>query len=262
MVGLLLKLFLLPSLANNMSSWQKASQWYIKEVGLSGHYYHQHTILPNLLKLITPTDSVLDLACGQGVLSRHLKSNIYQGVDISPSLIKYAKEHAVSSNHRFAVGDVTKKLPINKTDFDIVAVILALQNIEKPELVIANAASHLKTGGQLIVVLNHPCFRIPRQSSWEIDEKNKLQYRRINRYLSPLKVPIETHPGQGSHSSLTWSFHHSLSDYSRFLNELGFVIIQLEEWVSDKESTGKVAKMENLSRTEFPLFLTILARKT
>jgi hypothetical protein len=69
-------------------------------------------------------------------------------------------------------------------------------------------------------------------------------------------------PSQQERSETTWSFHHPLSYYSKCLYENGFVILKIEEWISDKKSEGKRAAMENQSRKEIPLFLTILAKKT
>ena len=136
----------------------------------------------------------------------------------------------------------------------------ALQNMEFPDKVFANIGRNLASSGKLLLVLNHPSFRIPRQSSWGIDEVNKLQYRRINRYLSFLKIPININPAN-KNSSLTWSFHYPLSSYSEALLKNGFMIEKIEEWSSDKESQGKSAKMENRGRSEIPLFMAILARK-
>jgi len=45
------------------------------------------------------------------------------------------------------------------------------------------------------------------------------------------------------------------------LKEAGFVIEMLDEWCSDKQSTGSKAKMENRSRDEIPMFLAIVAKK-
>ena len=136
-----------------------------------------------------------------------------------------------------------------------------MQNIEVARNVIQNAANYLKKGGQLVIVLNHPCFRIPRQSGWRIDEKSKQQQRFVNRYLSALKIPIDMNPGQqAKDQKVTWSFHHSLQDYSQMLEEAGFLIKKIEEWASDKESVGKAAKMENRARAEIPLFMAILAQ--
>ena len=252
---------------NSPTSWQKVGKWYNESVGEGGHYYHQSIIIPNVLKLLNFSDnkpsSLLDIACGQGVLSRHLPSHVsYTGVDAAHQLIEEAKKYNHKENHRFVHADATQKLPIKNTIFSHACIVLALQNIEKPEAVFQNVNALLELGGPLILVINHPCFRIPRQSSWKVDEEQKIQYRRIDRYMSSMKIPIQTHPGKGKNSPETWSFHHPLSSYSRWLKEAGFTIELIEEWCSDKVSEGGAAKMENRSRQEIPLFMGIVARKT
>jgi hypothetical protein len=112
-----------------------------------------------------------------------------------------------------------------------------------------------------VIVLNHPCFRIPRQSSWKVDLENNTQFRRIDRYMSPMKIPIQAHPSKGASSASTLSFHYPLSAYIQWLNACGFVLESMEEWCSDKTSIGKNAKMENRCREEFPLFLALKAKK-
>jgi len=245
------------------SSWQKVSKWYNKTVGDEGHYYHQHIIMPNLKRIfkLKENESLLDLACGQGVLERNLDKNIeYMGIDLANNLIREANEKKINLNHKFLVADVSKDLPINKIDFDAGAIVLALQNIKKPFGVIRNFAKHLKRNGQLVIVLNHPMFRIPRHSSWGEDLNDKIQYRRIDDYMTPQEIPIVAHPGK-KESENTWSFHYPLSAYSEMLFDNGFWIENIEEWISDKKSTGSKAKMEDKARKEFPLFMTIIARK-
>lgn len=246
------------------TGWENVDQWYDQIVGSEGHYYHRHIVLPKLLKLLDlshfPDASLLDLACGQGILARHIPQGLYyQGVDLSPSLIQAAKKTGKKDQH-FQIGDICKQLPIEKKDFSHAAIVLALQNLAYPENALKVAADHLKAGGLLAIVLNHPCFRIPRQSSWGVDESKKIQYRRLDRYLTPLTIPIQMNPGK-KESQSTLSFHHSMGDISRFLANAGFVTLIMEEWISDKQSSGKKAKMENRARTEFPLFLTFLAQK-
>ncbi len=246
------------------TSWEKVGSWYHGIVGNEGHYYHQTLILPGVLRLLNLTEksngSLLDIACGQGVLARQLPPHVnYSGIDVSPTLIKSGKQASINKSHEFTVGDVSKPLSLSKQDYEYATIILALQNIENGEKVIENARRHLKSEGRLLIVLNHPCFRIPRQSSWEIDEDKKIQFRRIDRYLSSLKIPIQMHPGKGDQSPSTYSFHHPLSTYTEWLNNAGFRIIKIEEWSSDKVSSGKNAKMENRSREEIPLFMAILA---
>ncbi len=240
--------------------------WYNKIVGNEGHYYHEHVVIPGVLRLLNlkNTDTLVDLACGQGILSRkipHIQK--YLGLDLAKELIKDAKYKNRQANYEFLVCDLSKLLRERAEKFDKATIILALQNIEQADNVIKNAATYLKKDGQLLIVLNHPCFRIPRQSGWSVDEKNKQQQRYVNRYLSELKIPIDMSPGaknQEQNKKVTWSFHHSLQDYSQMLNEAGFMIEKIEEWSSDKESMGRAAKMENRARAEIPLFMAILAK--
>ena len=246
------------------TSWEKSSKWYKKIVGDEGHYFHQAIIFPKIKKMIdfAKVKSVLDLACGNGVFERQIDGKIiYLGVDISKSFIDEAKIKRKSLNHEFLIGDVSKNLPIKKTDFDLVTIILALQNIKDVEEVVKNANKYLKQNGKFLMVLNHPIFRIPRQSSWGVDEKSKTQYRRVDRYMNSLEIPITTNPGKFQKSEVTWSFHNPLSKYSEILFDNGFLIEKIEEWVSDKKSTGPMAKMEDRAREEIPMFMTILATK-
>ncbi len=250
------------------SSWEGSHKWYNKIVSEEGHYYHQQVILPALLKLIDSkkTKSLLDLGCGQGVLARALPQDIeYTGIDLSSSLIKSAKTLSKKKKQKqeFLVGDITQKLPVKKNDFDTAVLLLSLQNIEDGEIAIKNASAHLKNQGHLIIVLNHPSFRIPKQSSWHFEDKNHktTMSRLIQGYLSPLKIPIQTAPSQGQKSALTYSYHHPLSTYSVWLKKHHFYIEEMQELISDKTSTGGRAKAENKGRKEIPLFLVISAIK-
>lgn len=245
------------------TSWQKVAPWYSKLVGTEGHYFHRNVVLPGLLRLLDlrKDSTLLDLGCGQGVVSRVIPEiSKYVGVDKAAALVESAKRTNKIASYDFVVGDVTKPLRTEQQDFSHCCVVLALQNMEHPEGVFTNAARLLAQGGVLVVVLNHPMFRIPRQTGWGVDEKSKQQYRWITRYLSALRIPITMHPGKKD-SQTTWSFHRPLQEYVKMLTQAGFVITGLEEWVSDKESEGKAAKMENRARSEFPLFLTLQARK-
>ncbi len=244
------------------TSWNKSGKWYNKIVGDKGHYYHQSVVLPRVLRLLglDSHSRLLDIGCGQGILARSIDQNIpYVGIDLAKSLIDSAKSKDRNTKHTFVFADATKRMSISEKDFTHAVAMLSLQNMEFPQNAIRNASEHLVQNGKFVIVLNHPSFRIPRQSGWGMGE-NKLQYRYENLYLSPLKIPITMHPGEKS-SEVTWSFHYPLSFYTKALKDNSFVIEDLEEWVSEKESLGKAAKMENRARSEFPLFLTIIAKK-
>jgi ubiquinone/menaquinone biosynthesis C-methylase UbiE len=254
-------------------SWQKVAPWYnrITNEG-QGHYYHQHVVIPGVLRLLElniksqiSNIKLLDLACGNGVLAKAIPNNVeYLGIDNAPSLINEAKRTDHNPKHKYLVADITKPLIPLEAKGSLTGthatIILALQNIPNPSKVFQNASFHLLTRGPLVIVLNHPAFRIPRQSSWGIDESRKIQYRRVDKYMSPMDIPINMNPSDRN-SQVTMSYHFPLSDYSKMLKDAGFVIDLIEEWTSDKESEGRAARMENRSRSEIPLFLAIRAIK-
>ena len=247
------------------TSWDKVAQWYDQLVGDGGSEYHREVIFPHLLKIlnIQKGDHVLDLACGQGVFCRILEKleAIPTGVDISEKLIRSARERSKSSI-RYEIRPAHALAGFADESFDVVISILAIQNIDPLEKVLQEVTRVTKKKGQLFLVLNHPCFRIPRQSHWGFDEKNKTQYRRLDQYLTPLKIPIQMHPGDNP-ELITWSFHRPLSFYVQILRESGWAVTHLEEWVSHKKSEpGPKAKAEDKARDEIPLFLALGAVKT
>lgn len=248
------------------TSWQASSRQYDDSVGEAGHFYHQTVVIPGVLKMLRLGDTecvkLLDLACGQGVLSRTLPVTVeYWGVDLSEDLIASARKQDVRPTRRFIHGDACGPLPFDDGDFTHAACVLALQNVDKPEALIATAAAHLAPGGRLVLAMNHPCFRIPKQSSWGEDMRARIRFRRMDRYLSRQRIGIKMNPSLGDASPETWSFHAPLSDIFGWFRQAGLYVEGLEEWVSNKKSAGPASVMENRARAEFPLFLAISAIK-
>lgn len=244
------------------TSWQSSAKWYGRITKDKGHYYHEHVVIPKTLDLLSLSQdsNLLDLGCGSGVLGRQVMRSVkYTGVDISEELIRVAKKEDKNTSHKYLNLDVTSLQTFYEA-FSHVSMILSFQNMRSPQGAIKNAYKHLEENGILLLVLNHPMFRIPRQSSWEIDPRKKTQYRRIDKYLSKMEIPINTNPSDRN-SPITLSFHYPLWLISKMLKVDGFVIELIEEWSSDKESIGRAAKMENRARDEFPLFMAIKARK-
>ena len=257
------------------TSWENSAKPYHELVGNKGSYYHQHIIFPRALALLNLTgySSLLELGCGQGVFSRVIPENItYFGLDKSPTLIALAKSmqkkkplvaNVVAPQDEkkpyFKIQDVSVPFKLAKTNFTHAVIILALQNMPSFETAIANASAHLKPGGKLLIVLNHPSFRIPKHSSWVMEPYT--QSRRIHRYMEQFSIPIDMTPGSQDQATMTWSFHAPLSAYSAVFYKHNLLIEKIEEWVSDKTSVGKNADRENKARAEFPLFMGILLVK-
>lgn len=245
------------------TSWGGVADWY--DDLLSGaETYQQTVILPNLLRLVapTPTDKILDLACGNGFFSRAWAASGAEvvGVDLSPELIKLAQSRTGPEQKlRFLVAPA-EKLPWPDRSVDKLTCVLALQNIAGVKEALLEVARVLRPGGKFFLVLNHPGFRIPQYSAWGWDESAKVEYRRLDQYLSESQTAIQMHPGADP-TATTISFHRPLQYYFKLLGKAGFGVTRLEEWISNRASQpGPRAAAENKARQEFPLFLCLEAR--
>ena len=86
------------------------------------------------------------------------------GVDASPKLIAAAEARSVG-DERYIVGDARDLAGSlgDQPPFDAAAVVLALQDLDPIEPVLAGLATHVRPGGTLVVVVTHPCFRATGQ---------------------------------------------------------------------------------------------------
>jgi hypothetical protein len=100
--------------------------------------------------------------------------------------------------------------------------------------------------------MTHPCFRIPRQSGWGFDQKRSLYYRRVDRYLSALAVPMKTYQGH-----TTRCYHRPLQTYIEGLLQSGFSI---DAWQELADTRHKPNGQGNVNE-DIPLFLAVRARK-
>lgn len=247
---------------NSNTSWGKVADWYHSLLEENKDSYQRALILPNLLRLlqIKKGDLILDIACGNGFFTREFyKAGAkVTGVDVSKELIALAKKNSIEIDY---VVSAAEKLPFKDKSFNKAVSILAIQNIEMANEALKEAGRILKSDGSLFLVLNHPAFRIPKASSWEWNEKEKTQYRKIDSYLSEAKHKIQMHPGDKP-SEYTITFHRPLQFYFKALQKAGFAVTRLEEWESHKKSEpGSRAKEENRIRKEIPMFLMLEARK-
>jgi len=249
------------------SSWQAGRDWYDEIVGNEGHYDHQQVILPRLLPLLQlPSQadfSLADLGCGQGILERSLPESIaYWGLDLSSGLIERARDRAAHPERcHFVHGDASQPSPLPASSFDRVVVLLALQNMPSPGGCLQQIARLLKPDGFAVIVLNHPAFRIPTQSDWFTHPHKNVRSRTIDRYMSPLKIPMKLHPSQGENSPIAWSFHLPLSRWTDLAAQAGLGIVRIEEWCSNRKSEGPLASVEDRARQEIPLFAALVLRR-
>lgn len=249
--------------AGTQTGWGNVATWY------DGHLkdddtYHAKVVVPNLTRIVAlkPGESLLELGCGQGyVLENFLQySNNLTGVDIGAELIDIAKKRNAKIDYLVASADDASILK-GKT-YDAIIIVLALQNMKNLSAVVENLSRLLKKGGRVVLVINHPAFRIPQHSDWLYDDKKGVQSRKVDRYMSETEISIDMTPGKKTNKEMTVSFHRPLQVYSKAFAKQGFAITRIEEWISHKESQkGPRSEMENAARKEFPMFMCLEVRK-
>ena len=259
--------------ASRDTSWNAVANWYDELLEDRANDHYAQTILPGTLRLLDPRPNthILDVACGQGILCRRLASmgvDCY-GVDSAPKLVQAARERSAEfgTRTRYEVADARElhKLKLPAASFDAVACIMALSNIDPLDPLMTGVASLLKPGGVFVWVITHPAFRAVGQTHWGWDDQAKVQYRRVDGYLSNAQRPIQMHPGKAARQerggeTTTWTFHRPLQTYIGAMARAGLFVSGLEEWISNRGSdSGPRAGEENRARREIPLFMGVRA---
>lgn len=241
------------------SGWEPVADWYDGWVGADGSHHHRKLAIPAVLQLLELQrgEQILDVGCGQGVLAPHITSSgaRYTGVDISPKMIAIARRR---HRGRFLRGDARhlhRVSALRPGSFDAAVFLLSIEDMNPLESVIQSAAWALRDGGRIVVLMRHPCFRVPRQSGWGYDADRKLNYRRVDSYLTPLSVPMK--PYEQSETGVTISFHRPLHHYINTLAMYGYMVDYLDEIVTHQPGSGQ---HERRADEEFPLFMALRAR--
>ena len=251
---------------NVWTSWESVADWYTAWVGEEGGRHHRTLTIPALIALLKPqpAEEILDVGSGPGVLAPHIvqAGAHYTGVDASRSMLRFArKQHGRYGRFLQAdaarLGSVTQLRPAS---FDAAVFLLSIQDMDPLPSVLESVAWALRGGGRVVMVMTHPCFRVPRLSGWGWDEGRRLQYRRVDRYLTPLRVPVETVGNR--ETAATSRFHRPLHEYINGLAACGFVVDAMHEIATDRGGRpGSRASAEDFATREIPLFLGLRGRK-
>ncbi|MES2995472.1 MAG: class I SAM-dependent methyltransferase [Verrucomicrobiota bacterium] len=247
------------------TAWDPVAAWYDKLVGETGMDYHRHVILPAAMEMLAvgPGAAVIDVCCGQGVLAGLLLDagvGRYTGIDASKRLIQSARARFPAEQRAsFLIADACLPGPWADGSHDAAACLMAVHDVADAPGLFRNIAASLRPGGHVVIVMMHPCFRIPRQSHWGWDNDQKIQYRRLDSYMEPLEIPIITHPGKNAEPGTTF-FHRPLADVISGLGNAGLGIVACRELCSHRRSqSGPFSKAEHRAAQEFPLFLALKA---
>ena len=104
-----------------------------------------------IIEKIKPTDTVLEIGCGPGVLANMLNVKKYVGVDPLDSMINIAKLSVQKPNVEFMKG-YAEKLPFENEKFDAVVCSFSFRDFINKDKALKEIYRVLKRGGKLIIL--------------------------------------------------------------------------------------------------------------
>jgi ubiquinone/menaquinone biosynthesis C-methylase UbiE len=135
--------------------WDRIAGHYDEKVMQTYSEAYRLTI-EQILAEANPTDKVLEIACGTGIIALGIAPHVASvtGVDLSPEMIAKAEEKSGAAevdNLDFRVADAYG-LPFEDQSFDLVLLTNMLYLVAEPDAVIREAKRCLKPGGLLVSV--------------------------------------------------------------------------------------------------------------
>jgi SAM-dependent methyltransferase len=196
-----------------------------------------------------PGKGTLDIGCGEGRVSRDLAARGHEvtGVDLSPTLARYAREAGPGSVY---VSADAAALPFPDAAFDLAVAYNSIQNALDLDATVREAARVLIPGGRLCICMTHPMADAGRFESHDPDALFVVDAP----YLE-LRWLDETEERDG----LTMRFAgpaHPLQDYAGALEQAALLMEVIRE-----PSMTSPAKAQDVRWERIPMFMFLRAVK-
>jgi SAM-dependent methyltransferase len=214
---------------------------------------HESVNRPVLLEVLPPPGRrTLDLACGEGRLSRLLRSlgHTVVGVDASPTMVRLAATHDDATPALLADGTA---LPFGEEAFDLVVAYMCLHDFDYMPRAVSEIARVLERAGRLCLAIPHP---INSAGSFQA-KAPEAPFVITGSYMAA--TPIRDVAERDGVRLRFHSEHRPLEAYSRALENAGLLI----EAVREVTPTDQVVEQEPAQGRwqRIPLFLHLRALK-
>ena len=214
---------------------------------------HERTNLPVLLEMLPPPGArTLDLACGEGRLSRLLKSRQHRvvGIDAAPTMVRFAANHPGAAP--VVLGDATE-LPFADDAFDLVVAYMCLHDIDDMPQTLREVARVLAPEGRAYVAIPHP---LNTTGSFE-NRDAQSPFIIPGSYMDP--APLRMVADRDGVRLTFHSEHRPLETYFHALADAGL----LTETIREVRSSDQVVAQHPSDRRwqRIPLFLHLRALK-
>ena len=233
------------------ASWDEVAYDYHKTVGETGDSYHRTYVNPVLFEILGDVKglSILDLACGQGYLSRILarKGANVVGVDLSEKMLEIAQasENSEPLGVKYILGSSADMSAIADASMNHVVSTFGFHDIKEMESTMEECGRVLKEGGKLVFAIPHPLTYARRSE----DEEG--YFLKMRHYMLAKEIP---HPKYRDTEVV--AYHRPLCFYLEKAFSVGLLMIAFRE-ITTELSRGRPIEDEKLLayRREIPGFL-------
>ena len=155
-------------------TWDSIADWYAALVrGGSAMHEFSRDILLSVLPPTLPGGHVLDVGCGEGILSRAIAVRGVTVVGLDPTLRLIAHAQAAEQAHptgaTYRRDDGQTLSTVDSESMDWVTAALSLNNIPDLHTAIGSIKRVLKVEGKFAFTVPHPCFDAPSAGSVIVD---------------------------------------------------------------------------------------------
>ncbi len=237
-------------MAKQVVDWEQIADWFDEKQGDEGDLWHRTLINPTLLSVVGKVAGaqVLDLACGNGALSRTLaRSGAHVvGADMAPTFVARARQREAQAPLGIAyhVADAADLSAFADASFELVVCNMGIQDM--PDATVQAAFQEvsrlLEPSGRFVASLEHPCFEGIETAAWVVEKLGRTTtvWRKVSRYreLYEIRPHWRISP---EHFLYTTSYHRPLAWYFRAFRAAGLAVTALEE----NEPTDEFIREDN-----------------
>jgi SAM-dependent methyltransferase len=237
---------------NLRAAWERHAGEWVAWARKPGHDTYALFHRDQFLELVpAPGQLTLDLGCGEGRLSRVLKSvgHTIVGVDASPTMVAAARE--ADPSIPVHVADAVA-LPLADAQADLVVAFMSLHDFDDLDGAVGEIARVLRRGGRLCLAVVHPLNSAGGFLSREPSSPFVIE----GSYLDPHRYSDTV-----QRDGLTMTFHschRPLERYASALEANGLVIEAVRE---PSIPDAGVSEPHDLRWCRVPLFLHLRARR-
>jgi SAM-dependent methyltransferase len=241
---------------NLRAGWREQSDAWATWARTPDHdYFFWRFNLPRFLDIVpAPRRATADIGCGEGRLARVLidRGHHVVGIDASPILAGLATTHDLLPVPA-AVADAAA-LPIRDAAVDLAIAFMVLQDVDRLDESVAEAARVLTQDGRLCLAIVHP---IASAGAFVDPDDPESGFLIEQSYSEPTRL-VEPFERDGL-TMVFHSEHRPIAAYFAALERAGFVVEALREPVPDEDLVREIPRLHRQRRV--PWFLHLRARR-